>query len=304
MTFDVPAVVRRKARNAGAEQWLDDLPDLVANLERDWRICLGAPFEDATEAYVAEATDASGIPVVIKVLVPRAGDAAANEITALRLADGDGCVRLLRHDAERGALLLERLGKSLHQLNLPIHRRHEILCDVAGRVWRPAADCGLPTGADKGRWLIEFITTTWESLDRPCPMQAVDHALTCATHRINAHDDERARLVHGDVHEWNTLESADGFALVDPDGLLADPEYDLGIIMREDPIDLLRDGPHKRARWLAARTGLDAVAIWEWGVVERLSTGLLLTSIGLQPVGGQMVRAAEVIAAQHSVLDD
>jgi streptomycin 6-kinase len=303
VAIEVPEIVRRKARNAGAGQWLDHLPDLVASLERDWLINVGTTFQDATEAYVAEATDADGIPVVVKVLMPRADDAAANEITALRLADGHGCVRLLRHDVERGALLLERLGRSLHQLNLPIRRRHEILCDVAGRMWRPARDCGLPTGSNKGVWLTEFIHTTWESLGRPCSVQAVDHALTCAAHRIDAHNDERARLVHGDVHEWNTLESAGGFALVDPDGLLADPEYDLGIIMREDPVDLLRDGPHKRARWLAARTGLDAVAIWEWGVVERLSTGLLATSIGLQPVGGQMVHAAEVIAAQHSRLD-
>lgn len=303
MAIDVPEVVRRKARKVGAEKWLDDLPDLVANLERDWLIRVGTPFEDATEAYVAAATDANGTPVVIKVLVPRAGDAAVNEITALRLAGGDGCVRLLNHDVERGALLLERLGRSLHELNLPVHRRHEILCDVAGRVWRPAPDSGLPTGVDKGLWLTEFITTTWESLGRPCSIQAVDHALACAGRRVNAHDDERARLVHGDVHEWNTLESAGGFALVDPDGLLADPEYDLGIIMREDPVELLRDGPHERAHWLAARTGCDAVAIWEWGVVERLSTGLLATSIGLQPVGGQMVRAAEVIAAHHADLD-
>jgi streptomycin 6-kinase len=45
--------------------------------------------------------------------------------------------------------------------------------------------------------------------------------------------------VHGDVHQWNALEApADveqGFKLVDPDGLLAEAEYDLGVIMREDP---------------------------------------------------------------------
>ena len=51
MTFDVPAVVRRKARNAGAEHWLDVLPDLLQSLERDWLIRVGTPFEDATEAY-------------------------------------------------------------------------------------------------------------------------------------------------------------------------------------------------------------------------------------------------------------
>ena len=40
----------------------------------------------------------------------------------------------------------------------------------------------------------------------------------------------------------------------------------------------------ERAHRLAHRTGLDAKAIWEWGVVERVSTGLLGTRVGLQPV--------------------
>ncbi len=61
-----------------------------------------------------------------------------------------------------------------------------------------------------------------------------------------AHDDERAVLVHGDVHEWNALQApGGGFKLVDPDGLLAEPEYDLGVVMREDPVRA-----HARRRWL------------------------------------------------------
>ena len=86
--------------------------------------------------------------------------------------------------------------------------------------------------------------------------------------------------MHGDVHQWNALEAprdaAGRFKLVDPDGLLAEAEYDLGIIMREDPVELRAGDPRERARWLAARCGLDATAIWEWGVVERVSTGLLV----------------------------
>jgi hypothetical protein len=54
----------------------------------------------------------------------------------------------------------------------------------------------------------------------------------------------------------------DGYKLVDPDGLLA-----------------------------------DATAIWEWGVAERVSTGLIATRIGLEPVGAQMLAAADHIAA-------
>jgi len=295
----ISETVRTKAQIVGAGGWLETLPALVAGLERDWAMSVGRTYEDATEAYVAEAVLADGTPAVLKVLIPRDGAAAAlNEITALRLADGEGCARLFRHDAARGALLIERLGQSLSRLGLPIGRRHGILCDVARRVWRPAPGCGLPTGADKGRWLIEFITSAWDTVGRPCSERAVDHALACARRRTTAHDDERARLVHGDVHQWNALEAPGGFALVDPDGLLAEPEYDLGIIMREDPVELLREGPHRRARRLAVRTGLDAAAIWEWGVVERVATGLVCASIGLQPVGRQMLATADRLAEE------
>jgi streptomycin 6-kinase len=54
--------------------------------------------------------------------------------------------------------------------------------------------------------------------------------------------------------------------------------------------------PRQRARWLARRTGLDATATWEWGVLERVSTGLLGTRIGLQPVARQMLAAADHVA--------
>jgi streptomycin 6-kinase len=90
--------------------------------------------------------------------------------------------------------------------------------------------------------------------------------------------------------------AAGSFKLVDPDGLLAEAEYDLGILMREDPVELLDGDPWRRARWLAWRCRLDAAAIWEWGAAERVATGLLLTQIGLQPVGRQMLAAADRIS--------
>ncbi len=250
--IDVPEVVRNKAVAAGASAWLEDLPAIVAELERDWDITVGRTFGDATEAFVAEAVVGDGTRVVLKILVPRAAAVARHEITVLRLTAGEGCVALLRADVERGALLLERLGRSLFELELPIDRRHAILCTTAARVWRPAPGCGLPTGAEKGRWLADYVARTWEELDRPCSERSVEHALACAARRVDAHDDERSVLVHGDVHQWNTLEAAGGFKLVDPDGLLAEPEYDLGVMMREDPVELRYGDPFARARHFAA----------------------------------------------------
>jgi streptomycin 6-kinase len=292
--LNIPAVVHEKALAVGAVAWVDGLPELISAIEEDWDISVGRPYCDSTEAFVAEATCGDGTPVVLKLLVPRDHDAAAREATVLRLADGEGCPRLLAEDVARGALLLERLGQSLYELGLPVERRHEILVSAAAQIWRSAPDCGLPTGAAKARWLAEFIATMWEELDRPCSERAVEHALRCAKQRGDAHRDETAVLVHGDVHQWNALEANGGFKLVDPDGLLAEAEYDLGIIMREDPLD---GDLSERARTLADRTGLDANAIWEWGVVERVSTGLLGTRVGLQPIARQMLAAADQLAA-------
>ena len=294
--IDVPAVVRNKARAAGAEDWLERLPALVSSLEADWSITVGQPYEGGTEAFVADATRADGTPAVLKVLVPGTGNNASNEATVLRLVGGDGCPVLYRYDPDEGALLMERLGRPMYELGLPLARRLEILCATAARIWRPAPDCGLPTGADKARWLADLIVTSWEELDRPCSEKTVDHALVCAVQRAQAHRDERAVLVHGDVHQLNALQDDGGFKLIDPVGLLAEAEYDLGVLMRGDPVELFGGDPVDRARWLAARTGLDLVAIWEWGVAERLSSGLLCTRIHLQPLGRDTLAAAEAVA--------
>jgi streptomycin 6-kinase len=265
---DVPQVLRNKAFAFGASEWLSTLDDRIAELEQQWSIQVGEVFDGATEAYVAMAIMSDGSPVVLKVVMPRAEEVMRHEMTVLRLADGQGCLR----------------------------ERHEVLCSTVERLWRPAPGCGLPTGAEKGRWLIEFILATWEALNRPCNERAVEDAIACAERRIGAHDDELAMLVHGDVHQWNALRAEEGFKLVDPDGLLAEREYDMGILMREDPLELLDEGPHERARWLARRCHLDARSIWEWGVVERVSTGLLCTQIDLQPVGRHMLDVAERVS--------
>jgi streptomycin 6-kinase len=293
--IEIPVVVRNKARAAGADDWVDGLSAVLAELTADWSIIIGHPYEGGSEALVAEATLCDGTPAVLKVLMPGAGNDASNEATALRLAAGDGCPALYEYDADRRALLMERLGRPMYELNLPLSQRLELLCATAQRVWRPAPDCGLPTGADKARWLTNFILTLWEELDHPCSEATVEQALACARRRDQAHRDERSVLVHGDVHQLNALESGDGFKLVDPDGLLAEAEYDLGVLMRGDPVELLAGDPRDRLGSLVALTRLDPAAIWEWGVVERLSTGLLCTQIDLQPLGRDTLRAAEAV---------
>src|SRR5262245_64588893 len=99
---EIPEVVRNKAIAHGAAAWLDALPALIDDLAREWSLTLGPPLSGGTEAHVVAATRADdGMPCVLKLGIPRAGDHIANEATVLRLAGGDGCARLLRADVER-----------------------------------------------------------------------------------------------------------------------------------------------------------------------------------------------------------
>lgn len=293
----IPEIVRRRAVAAGEHAWLAELPDIVSRLEAEWGFRAGRSLSGGSEALVMEVVLEEGTPAVLKLLMPRGDDSVRHEFTTLELAGGVGCAIVLRGDSQRNAMLLERLGAPLADLGLSPTRQREVLCDTARQLWRPAAGYGLPTGAEKGRWLVEFITSEWEDLGRPCSERAVEYALACARRRIAAHDDERAVLVHGDIHERNTLQAGSGFKLIDPDGLLAEAEYDLGVIMRQDPVDPDEGDPLVSARWLAERTGLDATATWEWAAVERLSTGLVCTRLDFQPLGRQSLRTAERVAS-------
>lgn len=300
MNLWVPDAVVNAATAYGAVDWLRYLPSLITELEAEWSISVIRPFQHSSEAFVAEAILADGTAVVLKLQIPHEGANGRHEITMLRLTGGRGCAELLREDSARQAILLEHLGPSLFELNRPLAERLEILATAAAAVWRPVQGADLPTGADKARQLADFVSTQYEELGRPCTEAAVEHALACAERRIAAHDDERAVLVHGDVHQLNALlvPGSDMFKLVDPNGLLAEAECDLGVIMRNDPIELLEGGPWARAHWMAERCGLDATAIWEWGVVERVTSGLRCTQINLQPLGRHMLEVADRLATQ------
>jgi streptomycin 6-kinase len=282
--LQVPALVRQRALASGDDgrRWLDDLPDVVADLAVRWELELGAPFLGGTAGYVVAANDRLGRPCVLKVAMPLEDEAEVfgRSILAHQLAEGRACAELLAHDESVPAMLLERLGPNLHELEMPVPRMLETIATTLRSFWRPVAeDCGLPSGADKAAWLADFITTTWGEMGRPCSRAVIDRALGCCAERASAFDPSQAVLVHADAHGWNTLEAGDGgFKLVDPEGLRAEPAHDLSVPMREynEPL-LAGDTPRlvrERAQLLASWCDVDPEAVWQWGFIERVSTGL------------------------------
>jgi streptomycin 6-kinase len=283
--LSVPELVHQRALANGAagRRWLERLPELVSALAARWDLRLGQTLDGGTASYVVTATDGVGRACVLKLGMPLdtdEPDAFARSVRVHQLADGRGCAKLFDHDLSIPAMLLERLGPNLHDLKLPLPRVLDVIAATLHDFWRPVGpDSHLPTGADKAAWLARYVDTTWMALGRPCDRAVIDRAIALCDRRASAFDEKRAVLVHGDAHGWNTLQAGrGGFKFVDPEGLRSDPEHDLSVAMREynrpllagDTASLVR----QRAESLATRCQVDADAVWEWGFVERVSTGL------------------------------
>lgn len=224
-------------------------------------------------------------------------------MAALRIADGRGYVRLLRCDLQRRALLLEPLGAPLRDLGYSTHAQMTHLCTGLKEAWLPPPPASpLPSGISAAQWHATFIAELWEELNRPCPEHMLETADAYAQARARAFDPARAVLVHGDAHSANALldtsrpSRTPSFKFIDPDGIIAEAACDPGVLMREwmDELvaDPLRSG-QERCAYLSHLSGADPQAIWQWGFLQGLSTGLLLVRVGQEAAGRQMLRVVE-----------
>jgi streptomycin 6-kinase len=290
----VTPVVRRKAEALGAagDAWLAGLTGLVADLERRWSVTVGQPLAGGTAAYVARARTGDGLEVVLKLGLP--DPQFADEVGTLARAEGRGYVRLLAHDVGRHAMLLEALGPSMNRLELAPELQLETMCRLLRQAWAvPRAEHGrFASARNKASSLHQMVRRLWADLGGPCSEQVLAQALLFATRRAAAFDPDRCVVVHGDAAAANALQvlaprpgAETGFVFVDPDGFIGDRAYDLGVALRDwCPQLLASDDPRSLARRycrvLADGSGVDEQAIWEWGFLERVSTGLYVRSLG------------------------
>jgi len=268
------------------------LPGRLDELSERWGLTLGPALPGGSASYVVRATRADGSPCVLKVVVP--GVPSGAEV--LGAADGIGYVRLLARDED--ALLLEELGPSMERRSLEPHEALEALAATLLEAWRVPLAAVPPDEVPKAVSLHEMVVHLSSELGSPCPPSVVQRALTYAERRAAA---SRAEVVvHGDPHPSNALQapgSPTGWRFVDPEGFRCDPAYDLGVVLRDWTSRLT--GPDPRAvlesycATLAAASGVEEQAIWEWGFLERVSTGLFVMSIGSPALGRRFLDSAE-----------
>src|SRR5205807_1108065 len=111
--------------------WLARLPDLVRECAKRWGLELEKPFEYAFASLAVPAGD-----VVLKIQFP--DRESEHEADALRVWDGEGAVRLLDHDPERHALLLERARPGTSLAKVPRNEALDVVANLLPRLWKLA----------------------------------------------------------------------------------------------------------------------------------------------------------------------
>lgn len=297
----IPPFVISRAKSAGAvgEAWLASLDHMISELEEEWHISVGEALSGGTHAFAAHADGANGEEYVLKIDMPEnLGGEFAREIAALKMADGTGYAKLHAYDLKRKACLLERLGKPINQLEYSVKEQLEIICNTLKKAWEiSAAGAELSNGKESVEWFRAFIGEMWEKLGHPCSEKVIDRAFSCLKSREDAINPSEFVLIHGDAHGGNTLKTLSGneYKLIDPDGIFYEKAYDLGVLMREWREEYQNNPVQKgkeRCKYLSELTGIEEQAIFEWGFLQCVSTGMVFWNINRR-IGKELLDIAE-----------
>jgi streptomycin 6-kinase len=281
--------------------WLADLPTVLADVLDRWSLEPGDPFA-LTYHWVTAVTRADGEPAVLKLGVPTSEHLRV-EAATLRAWDGNGAVRLLEHDPDLGALLLERADPGTRAASLVPDDDEAATGALLDVMHALHAATPPDTGVHDLRELAEDFATYLHRFPDGGPLPE-EWVRTAARLFDDLCDSAPARvLLHGDLHHDNVLRAARRpWLAIDPHGHVGDPGFDLGTLLyNPDPgnaePDVLALLPSRLDR-LTAGSGQPRDRVIGWCFVMAVLSEVWTCEDGAEPDGKPLL----VAEALHPLL--
>lgn len=265
----------KKETFVSQQAWKQSLPSLLEECVRRWSLTLLPAFNQSVN-YVTPVLRADGTPAILKLCVP--GIQMVTEIETLRLYGGKGMVRALEVDAERGILLLEQVQPGTPLTTLANEAQDAEATRVLAEVMRgmrcPApADHPFPTIEDWGKG-FQKLRHRFEGGTGPLSAPFVAQAEALFQDLLVSASEPV--LLHGDLHHDNILYSeTQGWIAIDPQGVVGEPAYEVGAMLRNlwedrhlitDPKRLLE----RRIAQLSEELAIERERVWGWGVAQAV----------------------------------
>jgi streptomycin 6-kinase len=208
------------------EQWINELPQIIWQLEKLWSIDVGDPFPSIEFNYVAVATTSKGEATVVKIGPPFDDTEIFSEAVWLRSMKGAGAIRLLAEDRSRRAILIERAIPGKHLAELFSGNELEAIepaIDVLRRIIR-IHNGAMSEVIDLDDWFDGLRRSSKSAFPRDYTVKALDFY-------------DRLRRVdrfylHGDFHPGNIVSaSRSPYLAIDPKGIVGPVGYDIAVFL-------------------------------------------------------------------------
>lgn len=206
--------------------WLDDLPRVVAGLEKKWAVTTEAAFEKGEYNFVAPARSES-VDAVLKVSPPFPMIEIFAEAEFLRTLDGKRGPRLLEIDHDYRAILIERIRPGV---TMDVYFADdpfacvEPAIEVLRAILKPP-----PFPPAEVQLFYDWFYRFQRFRETDFPRSYAEKA--CDIYEKLFQDDDGTYYLHGDFHPGNVITSTDGFAIIDPKGLVGHVAYDISVFL-------------------------------------------------------------------------
>jgi streptomycin 6-kinase len=261
-----PGLSWAAATEAGRE-WLQRLPRLVNECQEMWSLFLGDPFPYAYASLAMPARLPDGGEAVLKISLP--DRESEYEAEALLHWNGHGAVRLLAHDSERRALLLERCRPGSHLRQVAPDAALDVIVGLLPRLWIPAGE-PFRALADEADWWASYLPERWERARQPFEQELLEAALEAVSALVPTQGE--AVLVNQDLHPDNILRAErEPWLAIDPKPLLGEREFGLAPVIRAYELGHSEQDVRHRLDRLATELGLERERARNWALAQTLA---------------------------------
>ena len=246
------------------QQWLDDLPKLITQVEATYGLSNLKPVEALSYNYVLTGFQGS------KAVILKLGldiDGFKREASALIAFSGFGVVDVLSEN--NGLLLLECAVPGV-SLKSHFPKNDDAAINITANVIKR-----LHKAPMLSPHAFPHIKDWLEALDGDLeiPLQTLQKSREIRDQLLKTAEPDV--LLHGDLHHDNILQNGEDWLVIDPKGVIGEPAYEVAAFIRNPIPELLNhaDAPniiHNRVTRFAELLELPSQRILDWCFVQAV----------------------------------